>query len=672
MGPAETPSCKRSEVKASPAPSTQDVAAVEDHNDSACAVCSDGGVLICCESCPQAYHVSCLEEGVPEDDDDAGWTCAMGGRECCRRRAAIGIEEHEWASSFAWGPALPREGKDRYASFTLRGEKYKVGDTATLSGPEGEVFVGRIDALFEDAYGTKWGIFQWYYRPEETIYGRLGHHLENEVFMSALLDESPLESVTGKCVVRGVTPQDEAARNERGSVRKKRRRAVGKKKRRAGGTTLEFLCRQRYDMETGEYRPIIAHAEQKVDILRPLRGAQEMIDDGMDDFAKAAAVLQLSAVPPELPCRSSERDEIRDFVETSIRQGRSDKGLYISGMPGTGKTATVMQVMRAAKAKSAQGTLPRFRFVALNAMKLPDPSQLYRELWAQLTREQASPKRAALLLQRRFSTPSSSRSCCVLLVDEIDYIMNQKQDVMYNLFNWPSLRHAKLVVIGIANTMDLPERLMPRVHSRMGLRRMTFSAYTRQQIERIIKSRLQGLTETFEDDAVELCARKVASTTGDVRKALQICRRAGEICSASGTNDDAESGRTGRVSMRHISQAIRELFRSPYIELMPHLTRAQKVFINALMLEAKRLQKQQVEYDLIVDRYQRISTLRGYQPLRDPSDLLLLRDELASTRVVDVARGKIPRNPLVQLIVHPDDVHYALREDMVWSKLNHG
>ena len=142
---------------------------------------------------------------------------------------------------------------------------------------------------------------------------------------------------------------------------------------------------------------------------------------------------------------------------------------------------------------------------------------------------QASPLRALSQLEQRFQTPSSRRPCCVLLVDELDYIMNRKQNVIYNLFDWPGRRQARLVVVGIANTMDLPEQLMPRVHSRLGLTRMTFAPYTREQLQRIVQERLRGL-EAFDDDAVELCARKVASVSGDVRRALQICRRAAEIC----------------------------------------------------------------------------------------------------------------------------------------------
>jgi Cdc6-like AAA superfamily ATPase len=57
----------------------------------------------------------------------------------------------------------------------------------------------------------------------------------------------------------------------------------------------------------------------------------------------------------------------------------------------------------------------------------------------------------------------------VVLMDELDQLMTAKQDVVYNFFNWPTLTGAKLVVLAVANTMDLPERVMSgRVRSRLG------------------------------------------------------------------------------------------------------------------------------------------------------------------------------------------------------------
>ena len=55
-------------------------------------------------------------------------------------------------------------------------------------------------------------------------------------------------------------------------------------------------------------------------------------------------------------------------------------------------------------------------------------------------------------------------------MDELDQLVTAKQDVVYNFFNWPTIVNSKLVVIAVANTMDLPERVMTgRVRSRLGM-----------------------------------------------------------------------------------------------------------------------------------------------------------------------------------------------------------
>jgi origin recognition complex subunit 1 len=55
-------------------------------------------------------------------------------------------------------------------------------------------------------------------------------------------------------------------------------------------------------------------------------------------------------------------------------------------------------------------------------------------------------------------------------MDELDQLVTAKQDVVYNFFNWPTIVGSRLVVIAVANTMDLPERVMTgRVRSRLGM-----------------------------------------------------------------------------------------------------------------------------------------------------------------------------------------------------------
>ncbi|GAA0172583.1 replication origin binding protein [Lithospermum erythrorhizon] len=62
---------------------------------------------------------------------------------------------------------------------------------------------------------------------------------------------------------------------------------------------------------------------------------------------------------------------------------------------------------------------------------------------------------------------------------------------------------------------------------------ITFRAYSKDQIIKILCQRLTTLPYTaFQPQALELCARRVAAASGDMRKALWVCRSAIEILEA--------------------------------------------------------------------------------------------------------------------------------------------
>lgn len=66
-------------------------------------------------------------------------------------------------------------------------------------------------------------------------------------------------------------------------------------------------------------------------------------------------------------------------------------------------------------------------------------------------------------------------------------------------------------MIAVANTMDLPERLLPRIASRLGGRRLVFQPYNRPQLIAIISARLKdaGLQQCFADNAINMACSKV-------------------------------------------------------------------------------------------------------------------------------------------------------------------
>ena len=253
-------------------------------------------------------------------------------------------------------------------------------------------------------------------------------------------------------------------------------------------------------------------------------------------ITKASRALSLNSIPETLPCREVERAEIEDFVSTILsmnnRKAGPGKCLYISGIPGTGKTASVLEVIRSFSRESEQGLHQKFHFIEINGLHLPSPQHVYSQLCEALTGETLAPQAAMSVLDEIFDGKSKimthQKNHIIVLLDEMDSLVNKSQKILYNLFDWPSRRTSNLSIIGIANTMDLPERLHQRIGSRLAGCRTVFHPYQRDDLEIIMKTRLAGCP-IFDKNGVTLAARKVANCSGDVRRCLEICRRAIEI-----------------------------------------------------------------------------------------------------------------------------------------------
>jgi origin recognition complex subunit 1 len=186
-------------------------------------------------------------------------------------------------------------------------------------------------------------------------------------------------------------------------------------------------------------------------------------------FQVARSRLHVSSVPDSLPCREGEFSLVYSHLEAAIMDGTGNC-IYISGTPGTGKTATVREVVSRLEDSVKSDELDDFIFVEINGMKITDPHQSYSLLWEALRGQRASPAQALDLLEHEFNNPNPRRIPCVVLMDELDQLVTKNQAVMYNFFNWPTLRHSRLIVLAVANTMDLPERtLSNKISSRLGM-----------------------------------------------------------------------------------------------------------------------------------------------------------------------------------------------------------
>ncbi|CAA9990069.1 origin recognition complex subunit 1, putative [Plasmodium knowlesi strain H] len=336
----------------------------------------------------------------------------------------------------------------------------------------------------------------------------------------------------------------------------------------------------------------------KVDIKDFIKQDQEnyyvnLLRNITDPTDKAIRMMQLDVVPKYLPCREKEIKEVHAFLESGIKQSGSNQILYISGMPGTGKTATVYSVIQLLQHKTKQKLLPNFNVFEINGMNVVHPNAAYQVLYKQMfNKKPPNALNSFKMLDRLFNqNKKDTRNVSILIIDEIDYLITKTQKVLFTLFDWPTKINSKLVLIAISNTMDLPERLIPRCRSRLAFGRLVFSPYKGDEIEKIIKERLENCKEIIDHTAIQLCARKVANVSGDIRKALQICRKA------------FENRRGQKIVPRDITEATNQLFDSPLTNAINYLPWPFKMFLTCIIVELRMLNDFIIPYKKVLNRY---------------------------------------------------------------------
>ena len=276
---------------------------------------------------------------------------------------------------------------------------------------------------------------------------------------------------------------------------------------------------------------------------------------------KIAQSLETSAIPENLICREEQFEQLYNFCYDGI-SSESSAVIYVAGVPGTGKTATMRKVIQSLDDLVELGKLKEFDTAHVNAMTLASPKNVFVAIYKELfmeeddenqnqnqhrTQHSTQPNQCRRKLTEYFTTKTNNSKVALLFIDELDLLQTKTQDVLYNIFDWPQKRNSKLLIVSIANTLDLPERLdSNRVASRIGHARILFKPYNRKQLVKVVKARLEdiaevyrkenprkndpvALIELFKGDAIEFIARKITSVTGDARRMLDACRLATEL-----------------------------------------------------------------------------------------------------------------------------------------------
>ncbi|PJF16898.1 hypothetical protein PSACC_03291 [Paramicrosporidium saccamoebae] len=255
----------------------------------------------------------------------------------------------------------------------------------------------------------------------------------------------------------------------------------------------------------------------------------------------------------------------------------------------------------------------------------------------------------------------------VVILDELDLLLKKKSSILYNFFEWTGWSTAKLIVVAIANTMDLPERFLPnRIASRMGSNRINFKPYTYPQLMAIISHRQSDWQNIFHPDALEYCARKVSAVSGDARRALSLAKRAVDWVKG---NLHFSEGKL--ITIPLMEQAIQMTFAGNSVQVMGDLSTQQKILLLAIMMSARTSESSSVPFERACECHWQLLR-NNNMPTVSFASLQIIFSQLENVRLaskqdVDM-RSPVVASSVVKLCVPEEEVALALKHEVALQK----
>ncbi|EAW11845.1 AAA family ATPase CDC6 [Aspergillus clavatus NRRL 1] len=248
-------------------------------------------------------------------------------------------------------------------------------------------------------------------------------------------------------------------------------------------------------------------------------------------YTNARQLFARGASSGRLIGRDSEREKLKSFIKEGIAS-RTGGCLYVSGPPGTGKSAMVHEVCH-------EMDLSSLKLAHVNCASMRCARDVYGKLIEDLGDDgQVFKKSEADRLKALFLPDKKKDDLFLVTLDEIDHLLTADAGVLQSLFEWSLHGKSCLMLVGIANALDLTDRSLPQLKAKnLKPRLLPFLPYNAGQIANVISNRLRSLIPAdlnpepnfvpfVQPNAIQLCAKKVASQTGDLRKAFELVKRA--------------------------------------------------------------------------------------------------------------------------------------------------
>ncbi len=273
-------------------------------------------------------------------------------------------------------------------------------------------------------------------------------------------------------------------------------------------------------------------------------------------------------VPEQLLFRDEEIGEMV-FSLKPATQGKKPTNLFLSGVPGTGKTVCSKHVLSELNEFS-----DRVKTIYINCFENNSLNSILVKLTNTLG--YPVPNRGLAIeeiYQRFISVIRSKKTIPIIVFDEAEQLIKKEETkkLLYDLSRVDEQFNLFIGLVFISNDNKFLEFLDDRVRSSIHALTLNFEKYTAQELKEILKerSRFAFFDNSLENDVIALTAAH-ASKLGDARIAIDILLKAARL---------AEKENSKKVKVSHVRKSFMQE-KSVKFEISLNLTPQEKLIID--------------------------------------------------------------------------------------------
>ncbi|SCU99525.1 LAME_0G03510g1_1 [Lachancea meyersii CBS 8951] len=396
-------------------------------------------------------------------------------------------------------------------------------------------------------------------------------------------------------------------------------------------------------------------------------------------YSRTKAVLQrcskISHIGFEacLPTRRTQFNQIMQFLTHSIDSGHGDS-LYVTGPPGTGKTAQVDLIMRekfltlvldqphlkhdagllnASFFQTGKSTYQSVAVISINCIAIYNAESIFAKIHQSFAKQPSQTVRNADDLQQFMK--SHPNTTFVVILDEMDKLVTSNlQDTnatkhIFDLFLMAKLPFLRFVLIGIANSLDMKDRFLSRLNLRQELvpQTVSFAPYTAEQMSEIVMEKLKTLDvePIIQPIAIKFAAKKCSGNTGDLRKLFDILRSSVEVVELESFKLKKPTNlkcSVAKVTLAHVAKVFSTLHNNFSTKSrICKLNMQQRLVLCSLVhRERSDIFQTQTSLDEAYEYYTRLLRQKDTISPLERSEFLEICNALETCGVVNIVQGK--------------------------------